>query len=354
MAKIKENIAVKELDFDADGVFVQDGRDVGNNVVYSTGSLGLDILTGGFSPGVIQLWGPSSHGKTFMALTLASEFQKANNYERVRIIFWATEGRYNPRLVAMVPTLKMESPTEKGEDGKLVSLFKIARPKNGEKMYDIILSSLKQDSVKYFHIIDSNEGITSVADEGKTMSEAQKTASRATLNTNFLAQGSSYMNHYGHVVLYTNQVRDKIAQGQKVSGVGKHHGGGHALVHNSNLCLGFAPLWTDLYIYENPNDTKSKVIGHLMKMIIEKTGNSGNARDSAEVPLIYDHGIDRDREIATLADAFGLIEKKGAWYALDGANIAQGQNKLIQFLKDNKDVAMRLENDIKKMAGLTI
>lgn len=352
--KAKENLEVKDLEFDADGIFIQDGSEINKICTYSTGSLGLDILTGGFSPGVMQAWGPDGIGKTTLLLIMAGEFQKANNYENCRVYLWATEGRYNPRLCTMAPALVMDSPTETLPDSKTPRpIFRVSRPKSGEKMYDFILKTLKQDKIKFFHIIDSSDGIKSEVNDEKTMSEAEKTASTATLNTRFLKEASVLANHYGHVIAYTHQIRDKISQGQtRVSGVGKHHGGGHIVDHMANLRLGFEKLWTDLYIFENPNDSQSKKIGHIMSMVIEKTSNSGNVHNKASVPFIYNHGIDKIREIATLSDAYGLISKKGAWYTLDDKNIAQGYNKLLQFLKESPEVLKRLESEIRQTAGI--
>lgn len=353
MAKQKENLDIKDLEFDADGIHITDGIEATKTVTYSTGSLGLDILTGGFSPGVIQLWGGDGLGKTFLALAFGAEFQKAHEYDDCRVYLWATEGRWNPRLCKMIPNLKMEAATEKNSDKSPRAIFRVSRPKSGEKMYDFINKTIRQDKIKFFHIIDSNEGIKSEVNDGKTMSDAEKTASTATLNTKFLKEASVYLNHYGHVLLYTHQIRDKISQGPtKVSGVGKHHGGGHIIDHMSNLRLAYEKLWTDLYIFENPNDTHSRILGHLMKMKIEKTGNSGGSGAVAKVPLIYDQGIDREREIANLSIAHGLIQKNGAWLKKDGENIAQGEVKFIELLKTNKDLANELEKKIKEFHGI--
>jgi recombination protein RecA len=116
--------------------------------------------------------------------------------------------------------------------------------------------------------------------------------------------------------------------------------------------MGFQKLYGDLHIYENPNDRQSRQIGHIMSIKLEKLSNSGNVNATASIPFVYNHGIHRVREIATLAEGYALIGRKGAWYTLDDKNIAQGYNKLLQYLDENKDVAERLENEIKKTVGL--
>lgn len=354
MAKAKENIEIKPLEYDAEGLHIIRGSDACKIPAYSTGSLGLDILSGGFGPGVVQMWGPDGIGKSTLLLIMAGEFQAKHNYEKVRVFNFVTEGRWNPRLITMAPKLKMDSSSEKDENKKPQSIFDISRPKNGESMYDFILKRIKTE-VPHFMIIDSSDGIICKANEGKTMSDSEKTAATATLNTKFLREASVYANLYGHVIAYTHQIRDKISSAPThVSGVGKQRAGGHAVEHNANIRMEFDKLWSDLYIYENPSDTKSKIIGHTMSIKLAKLSNSGNVHSKASVPFIYNHGIDLEREIATLAEAYGLIKRKGAWFEMNGANIAQGQNKLIQLLKENKELSSKLELEIRKLSGLSI
>lgn len=352
--KEKEDLEKTDLEYDSDGIFIQDGSEALSRTVYSTGSLGLDILTGGFSPGLVQLWGGDGLGKTTLALIMASQVQKALNYENVRVYLHATEGRWNPRLLQMVPDMKMDSPTEKTPTGAPRPIFRITYPRSGEKMYDFILKTLSQEKIKFIHIIDSLNHLPCECNADKTMSDADKTASIASLNTKFFQKGSILLNVFGHCVFAISQIRDKLDMGNaRVSGAGRHHGGGNIVNHASNLRLGLEKLWTDLMINENPNDSKSRVIGHIMSMKIEKTSNSGEAHSKARVPFIYNHGICLEREVASLGEAFGIISKKGNTFSYGGENIGVGVKQLVQFLTEHKDVSVKIAAEIKKMAGVT-
>lgn len=355
MAKAKENLEHKGIEFDEDGGYILDAKDIQNPYLFSTGSLGLDILSGGNSPGVYQLWGPDGVGKTFLSYVFAGQFQKHWNYDNCRVYYHPTEGRINPRLFTMVPELKMEAATEVLPDTKTPRpIFRILKSKNGECMYNFILKTIKQDKIKFFHIIDSSEGITCQANEGKSMTDENKMACVATLNTKFLNEATFHINNYGHIVLYLHQVRDKMQTGGHSSGAGKAFGGSNSLKHMANFRGAIEKLWTDLYIFENPNDSKSRIIGHQITMKLEKVFNSGNVMSKCSIPFIYNKGIDREREIATLSEAYGLVVKKGAWFAMDGGNVAQGYNQFIKYLKDNPDIALRLENEIKTIAGVKL
>ncbi|HMX39770.1 MAG TPA: DNA recombination/repair protein RecA, partial [Saprospiraceae bacterium] len=45
---------------------------------------------------------------------------------------------------------------------------------------------------------------------------------------------------------------------------------------------------------------------------------------------------------------YDIIQKSGAWYSYNGAKIAQGRDAAKQFLQDNPEVALEIENRIKE------
>jgi recombination protein RecA len=59
-------------------------------------------------------------------------------------------------------------------------------------------------------------------------------------------------------------------------------------------------------------------------------------------------GINKTGEIVDLGAQFDLIQKSGAWYSYNGAKIAQGRDAAKQFLNDNPEMALELENKIKE------
>jgi recombination protein RecA len=47
-----------------------------------------------------------------------------------------------------------------------------------------------------------------------------------------------------------------------------------------------------------------------------------------------------------------LVEKSGAWYSYRGERIGQGRENAKQFMKENKDLATKLEAELRKELGL--
>jgi recombination protein RecA len=47
-----------------------------------------------------------------------------------------------------------------------------------------------------------------------------------------------------------------------------------------------------------------------------------------------------------------VVEKSGAWFSYDSQRIGQGRENAKQFLKDNPDVAAKIEAAVRQNAGL--
>ena len=48
----------------------------------------------------------------------------------------------------------------------------------------------------------------------------------------------------------------------------------------------------------------------------------------------------------------GVVEKSGAWFSAGDDRLGQGRENAKQFLRDNPDIAGRIENAIRANAGL--
>jgi recombination protein RecA len=62
----------------------------------------------------------------------------------------------------------------------------------------------------------------------------------------------------------------------------------------------------------------------------------------AEFEILYGTGINRWGELLDLSVQRGLVEKSGAWYALDGERMAQGRDKGCAWLAEHPELAEKL------------
>jgi len=62
---------------------------------------------------------------------------------------------------------------------------------------------------------------------------------------------------------------------------------------------------------------------------------------------MYGAGVSKMGEILDLGVKAGLIEKSGSWFSYDSIRIGQGRENAKAYLKDNPDVAERIERSIR-------
>jgi recombination protein RecA len=68
----------------------------------------------------------------------------------------------------------------------------------------------------------------------------------------------------------------------------------------------------------------------------------------AEFDIMYNEGISREGTILDVSVREELIQKSGAWFSYKDARLGQGRENAKQYLKDNKDITLELENLIRK------
>jgi recombination protein RecA len=62
---------------------------------------------------------------------------------------------------------------------------------------------------------------------------------------------------------------------------------------------------------------------------------------------MYGEGISKIGEILDLGVKAGLVEKSGAWFSYDSIRIGQGRENAKTYLRDNPELAGRLEAAIR-------
>lgn len=94
-------------------------------------------------------------------------------------------------------------------------------------------------------------------------------------------------------------------------------------------------------------DKDGNVVGNQVKVKVVKNKLAPPFR-VAQFDIIFGEGISKVGEIIDLGSDFDVIQKSGAWYSYNGAKIAQGRDAAKQFLHDNPEVALEIEQKIKE------
>ena len=69
----------------------------------------------------------------------------------------------------------------------------------------------------------------------------------------------------------------------------------------------------------------------------------------AEVDIMYGEGISREGELLDLGSQYDIVEKSGAWYSYNGERLGQGRENAKVFLKENKDIADSIDQQIRAL-----
>jgi recombination protein RecA len=94
-----------------------------------------------------------------------------------------------------------------------------------------------------------------------------------------------------------------------------------------------------------------QVVGSRTKVKVVKNKTAAPFRE-AEFDIMYGEGISREGDMLDVAVERNIVEKSGAWYSFDGERIGQGRENTKNFLKENKDIAARIELAVRKALGL--
>ena len=66
-----------------------------------------------------------------------------------------------------------------------------------------------------------------------------------------------------------------------------------------------------------------------------------------EFDIMYGEGISKIGEMLDIGVKAGLVEKSGSWFSYDSVRIGQGRENAKTFLKENPEMADRLEKAIR-------
>jgi recombination protein RecA len=72
----------------------------------------------------------------------------------------------------------------------------------------------------------------------------------------------------------------------------------------------------------------------------------------AEFDIIYGEGISHEGNLLDLGVERGMVQKSGAYFSFGDERLGQGRHAARAFLKENTDIADRLEAQIRADAGV--
>jgi len=289
--------------------------------VIPTGSLQLDLALGigGLPRGrVIEVYGPESSGKTTLTLQTIAQCQKAGG------------------VAAFIDAEHALDPTYAAKLGVNVEDLLVSQPDTGEQALEIADMLVRSNSVDMV-VVDSVAALTPRAEIEGEMGD-QLPGLQARLMSQALRKLTGNIKRSNCMVFFINQLRMKIGimmPGQSPETTT----GGNALKFYASVRLDIRRIGAikkgDEII---GNQTRIKVVKNKMappfKQVITE--------------ILYGEGISREGELIDMGVEAKLIEKAGAWYSAGSERIGQGKENARQYLKDNPEVAARIEAGIRE------
>lgn len=296
--------------------------------VIPSGSLGLDIALGcyGFPKGrIIEIYGPESSGKTTLAIHAVAECQKKGGIAAIVDAEHAFDRFYAEAL------------------GVDVNNLLISQPDNGEQALEIAENLIRSGAVDIL-VVDSVAALVPRAEIEGEMGDS-KMGLQARLMSQAMRKLTANIGRTGCCCIFINQLREKIGV---MFGNPETTTGGNALKFYASVRLDIRKSGAAL------KDKDGNVFGNQVKVKVVKNKLAPPFR-VATFDIIFGQGISKAGEIIDLGSDYDIIQKSGAWYSYNGAKIAQGRDSAKQFLMDNPEVALEIENKVKEKisAGVT-
>jgi recombination protein RecA len=288
-----------------------------------TGSLAVDIATGvgGIPKGrITEIYGPESSGKTTLCLHTIGEAQRSGG------------------ICAFIDMEHALDPVYAAKIGVDVNNLYVSQPDTGEQALDIC-ETLVRSGVFDVIVLDSVAALVPKAELEGDMGDSH-VGLQARLMSQALRKLSGAIKHANTVVIFTNQIREKIGV---MFGSPETTTGGRALKFYASMRLDIRRIQG---IKAGEND-----VGNRTRVRVTKNKVAPPFKE-AEFDIMFNEGISKVGDILDIGVVLELVEKRGAFLRYNDGLLGQGREAAKEFLKKNPAVANEIETLIRARYGL--
>ncbi len=291
-----------------------------------TGALTLDAALGigGIPKGRIsEIYGPEASGKTTLTLHIISEAQKMGG----NAAFIDAEHALDPIYAKAL--------------GVDVDNLYISQPDSAEEALDI-LEKIVASSAFDIVVLDSVAALVSRAELSGDMGDAH-VALNARLMSQALRKLTAQISTTNTVVIFINQLRANISATGYGAGPMETTTGGRALKFYASVRLDVRRTeWVK---------KGEETIGHKIKVKVVKNKLSAPFK-IVELEIIFGKGISKEGLLIDMGLETKILSRSGAWFYLNGEQIAQGKEKLRDMLEADEKFRSDLEAKIRAAIGM--
>lgn len=308
-----------DKDFGKGSVMRLGERDNQELEVTSTGSIGLDVAlgVGGFPKGrIIEIFGPESSGKTTIAIHTIAEAQKAGGICAIVDAEHAFDASYARKLGVNIDDLLISQP-DYGEQALEIAERLILSGALDIVVIDSVAALVPKGE------LDGEMGDSKMGLQARLMSQAMRKLTATISRTNCTC-------------IFINQLREKIGV---MFGNPETTTGGNALKFYASIRLDIRRVGQ---IKEGDS-----VSGNRTRVKVVKNKVAPPFRQ-VEFDIMYGEGISKVGEIIDLGVDLNILTKSGSWYSYGENKIGQGRDAVKNFLNDNPEFAMEIEQKIRE------
>ena len=293
--------------------------------VIPTGCLTLDsaLGIGGVPRGrIVEIYGPESSGKTTVALHIAAEAQERGG------------------AVAFIDAEHALDPSYARNLGVDTENLIVSQPDTGEQGLEIAEALVRSGAIDVI-VVDSVAALVPRAEIDGEMGDSH-VGLQARLMSQALRKLTGTIQKTGCVAIFINQLREKVGV---MFGNPETTTGGRALKFYASIRL-------DVRRIDSIKQGES-IVGNRTRVKVMKNKVAPPFKQ-AEFDIMYNEGISRTGNIVDVGVKEGIVQKSGAWFSYGDIRLGQGRENSKQYLKDNPEVALEIENQIRSKYELPI
>jgi recombination protein RecA len=314
---------------------LKEGEKIGGEVmVVPSGSIGLDIAMGigGYPRGrIVEIYGPESSGKTTLTLHAIASVQRRGGVAAFIDAEHALDINYAKKL------------------GVKTDELLISQPDFGEQALEIGDMLVRSGAVDLV-VVDSVAALVPKAEIEGDMGDSH-VGLQARLMSQALRKLTGSVSRSQCLFFFTNQIRMKIGV---MFGSPETTTGGQALKFYASVRLDVRRIGA-IKEANTPGGGTTKdnmtVIGNRTRVKVVKNKMAPPFRE-VEFDILYGQGVSRSGEIIDLAADSGIVQKSGAWFALDGERIGQGRDNARNYLEQHPALLDQLETKLLAANGI--
>src|SRR4029078_9301330 len=214
----------------------------------------------------------------------------------------------------------------------------VSPPDTGEQALEITDMLVRSGAVDVV-VVDSVAALTPKAEIEGEMGELQ-VGLHARLMSQALRKLTTNIKRANTLLIFINQIRMKIGI---MFGNPETTTGGNALKFYASVRLDIRRI--------GALKDKEEVVGNATRVKVVKNKMAPPFK-MVEFDIMYGEGVSKLGEFIDLGIKANVVEKSGAWVSYDSQRIGQGRENAKQFLKENPDIANKIEAAVRQNAGL--